>query len=114
MIGWLALILSVFGLSACSQSEVAVKDTSWQCETNGTRVCLVNFTIESSSDFVMDATVKMRAYARNRVGDAVSIEVVAEDEMKIELSPKEKKHLHHTMTINRGFSQIVISAFPSR
>lgn len=62
----------------------------------------------------MDATVKMRAYARNRVGDAVSIEVVAEDEMKIELSPKEKKHLHHTMTINRGFSQIVISAFPSR
>jgi hypothetical protein len=105
--------MSVFGLSACSQSEVAVKDTSWQCE-NGARLCLVNFTIESSSDFVLDATVKMRAYARNRVGDAVSIEVVAEDEMKIELSPNEKKHLHHTMTINRGFSQIVISAFSSR
>ena len=62
----------------------------------------------------MDATVKMRAFARNRVGDAVTIEVVAEDEMKIALSPNEEKRLHRTMTINRRFSQIVISAFPSR
>ena len=108
-------ILVAVVLAACTQDGVSLRDTNWRCEKrDATRSCLVAFTIKNNSDFLMDAKVKMRAYARIRVGDAISIETVGEDELQVGLSPGEERRVRHTMTIDRKFTQIVVSAFPAR
>ena len=105
----------MLGMSGCSQSEVSVHDSSWRCHKQaGTRTCLIDFTVRNNSDFVTHATLKMRAYSRSRVGDAITLEVVGKDEMAIRLSPKEARRMQHVMTLHRPVSQIVLSAYASR
>jgi hypothetical protein len=107
-----AIFLSLVGYS---NSPIEIVDYSWDCEKkNGTRECLVSYTIKNNDYFVREATVKIRAHRRRRIDNAVSNEVVVENTVIVKLAPKEEKSQSHNMILKRKLTQIVVSAYISK